>query len=126
MPLYGHELSREVNPLEAGLGKFVHLDKEFVGRDALVKARDEGLPRTLVGLEVDGKRIPRQGATVHREGKRIGVVTSGTFSPSLQKVITLAYLEGETPPVGSRCEVDVRGKMLSVSVTEIPFYRRAK
>lgn len=125
MPLYGHELSRDVNPLEAGLGKFVYLKKEFVGCEALRKVKEEGPRRTLVGLEVDGKRIPRQGAAVHHDGGRVGVITSGTFSPSLKKTIALAYVEGEAP-VGSSGRVDVRGKMQDVCVIDIPFYKRER
>ena len=125
MPLYGHELTRDGTPLEAGLGKFVDMDKEFVGSDALLEAKKKGLSRRLVGLEVDGKRIPRQGATIHRDGEEIGVVTSGTFSPSLKKTIALAYATVDMP-VGCTAEVDIRGKMHDVCATRIPFYKREK
>lgn len=121
MPLYGHELSREGNPLEAGLGKFVSLGKEFIGRDAILRAKEGGLSRKLVGLEVEGKRIPRQGATVHRDGTPVGVVTSGTFSPSLQKTIALAYVTTNTTP---EFQIDIRGKMQGARLTAIPFYKR--
>ena len=123
MPLYSHELSRKVNPLEAGLGKFVHLEKDFVGREAIERVRKEGPRRRLVGLEVEGKRIPRQDAPVHIGGRKVGAVTSGTFSPTLEKTIALAYVEGDAP-AGAPCEIDVRGKMQKGKVTPIPFYRR--
>ncbi len=125
MPLYGHELSREGTPLEAGLGKFVALEQEFIGKAALAEASRRTGGRRLIGLEVEGRRIPRQGATLHRDGAALGVVTSGTHSPTLSKTIALAYVESEAP-VGSACEVDVRGKLTGARVVALPFYRREK
>ncbi|MCZ6601849.1 MAG: glycine cleavage system aminomethyltransferase GcvT, partial [Planctomycetota bacterium] len=125
MPLYGHELSRDLNPIQAGLHRFVDLEKEFIGRDALLLAKENKEIRRLVGLAVEGRRIPRQGADVYRDNRKMGVVTSGTHSPTLQKTIALAYLEGDAP-IDSLCEVDIRGKRHGAKVTAIPFYKREK
>src|ERR687888_603607 len=84
MPLYGHELSEEIDPFQAGLGWAVKLDKgDFLGREALLKRRQDKTLRMRAGLEVEGKRIAREGASVLREGREIGRVTSGTFAPTL-------------------------------------------
>jgi aminomethyltransferase len=125
MPLYGHELNENIDPFQAGLGWAVKLDKgDFVGREALVqKAKDKTCPQR-VGLELEGKRIAREGAAVMREGKPIGRVTSGTFSPTLAKAIAMAYLDPAHIAPGTNCEVDVRGKPAPARVVPLPFYKR--
>jgi len=125
MPLYGHELNEEIDPFQAGLGWAVKLDKgDFVGREALVrKAQDKTRPQR-VGLELEGKRIAREGAAVLREGKPIGRVTSGTFSPTLAKAIAMAYLDPAYTAAETKCEVDVRGKAAPARVVPLPFYQR--
>jgi aminomethyltransferase len=127
MPLYGHELNEDIDPFQAGLGWAVKLDKgDFVGREALVRrAEDNSRPRR-VGLELEGKRIAREGAAVLREGKPIGRVTSGTFSPTLAKAIAMAYLEPAHGSPGADCEVDVRGKPATARVVPLPFYHRQR
>jgi aminomethyltransferase len=127
MPLYGHELTEEIDPFQAGLGWAVKMDKgDFIGREALARRRGDKNLRLRVGLELDGKRLAREGASVMKEGKVIGQVTSGTFSPTLAKAIAMAYVDPTCTPPGTTCEVDVRGKPASARVVPHPFYKRKK
>ena len=126
MPLYGHELGEHVDPLTANLGWAVGLDKEFIGAPALRKIKADGPARLLVGLELDGKRIARQGADVKDpSGRTVGTVTSGTLSPTLGKSIAMAYVEAGTSAVGTKLGVDLRGETNSGTVVKMPFYKRA-
>ena len=125
MPLYGHELNEAVNPYAAGLGWAVKLDKgDFVGRDALEKFKAHP-GQTRVGLELDGKRIARQGAEVFHDDKPAGLVTSGTFAPTLQKSLAMALVDPASATIGTALEVDVRGQREPARVVKLPFYRRA-
>jgi len=126
MPLYNHEISREITPLEAGLHRFVALDKEvpFIGQDALQKQQREGLQRKLAGLEMLQRGVPREGYTVEFEGKEIGWVSSGTYSPALQKPIAMAFLPPEKAVSGTEVEVIIRGRKYPCRVVKTPFYRR--
>jgi aminomethyltransferase len=118
--LYGHELGEDVTPLEAGIGWAVKLNKPaFVGREALIRQRDAGVPRRLVGVSIDGRAIARQGAPVLSGGRPVGAVTSGTFSPTLQCALALALVE--TAAAGGPLEVDVRGKSFPLTPTPYPF-----
>src|SRR5437762_10767146 len=109
MPLYGHELSEETNPIEAGLSWAVKLDKgEFIGRGP-IQAAAESYARQRVGLELDGKRAAREGCTIESDGRPVGRVTSGSFAPTLQKSIAMAYVESASAAVGTRLQVDIRG-----------------
>jgi aminomethyltransferase len=127
MPLYGHELSEEIDPFQAGLAWAVKLDKgDFIGREALLRRRDDGnLPRR-VGLELEGRRAAREGSEVLRDGQSIGRVTSGTVTPTLNKAIAMAYVAPAHAAPGTACTVDVRGKPATARVVGLPFYRRAK
>ena len=122
-PLHGHELRPDVNPYEARMGWAAKLDHDFVGRDALVAARDRGPDRRLWGLRVDGRRPLREGLTVRHEGRDVGAVTSGSFSPTLQIGIGLAYLSTPLGP-GDRVLVDVRGREVAADVVRPPFVDR--
>jgi aminomethyltransferase len=126
MALYGHELSREITPLEAGVMFGVDLEKDFIGRDALVAMKEAGVPRTLVGLAVEGKRVPREGCAICRDGTRIGVVTSGTFSPTLERPIAMALIETDSAVENVALEVDVRGRPVAAKVDGLPFYSRKR
>ncbi|MBI1901812.1 MAG: glycine cleavage system aminomethyltransferase GcvT [Planctomycetia bacterium] len=127
MALYGHELTEETNPLQAGLKFAVDLEKAaYPGRDALRRISQQPSPTTLVGLEAPGKRAPRDGYTVLSGGRPVGKVTSGTYSPTLQKSIAMAYVERAVSSPGTSLEVDVRGQLLPVTVVKLPFYRRQK
>lgn len=127
MPLYGHELSEEIDPFQANLGWAVKLDKgDFIGRAALLRRRDDvSLPRR-VGLVLEGKRIAREGAGVFHDGRQVGWVTSGTFSPTRNQAVAMAYVEAEYTAVSTAVEVDIRGKSAAARVVALPFYRRSK
>ncbi len=122
-PLHGHELSREVTPYEARMGWAVRLDHDFVGRDALAARREAGPQRRLWGLLGQGRRPLREGLTVRHDGQDVGVVTSGSFSPTLQVGIGLAYLADPLGP-GDQVVVDVRGREVPVDVVRPPFVDR--
>jgi aminomethyltransferase len=127
MALYGHEIDETTTPFEAGLGWVVKLDKgEFLGRDALVAQRERGLDRKLVGFEVQGRGIARQGHTVVSDGQVVGIVTSGTWSPTFEKALGLAYVPVAMSEPGTSLTLDVRGKAVPAVVVEVPFYRRRK
>ena len=127
MPLYGHELNEEIDPLQAGLNWAVKFDKgEFLGREALLKRKDEAGRPKRVGLEIEGKRIAREQAVVLVGGQKIGVVTSGTFAPTLEKAIAMAYVDPAHAGVGTVCEVDIRGKPSPAKVVRLPFYDRKR
>jgi aminomethyltransferase len=127
MPLYGHELSEEIDPLQAGLGWAVKLDKgDFIGRDALVRRQqDKTLPKR-VGLELEGKRIAREGLSVLLKDRQIGRVSSGTFAPTLGKSVAMAYVESQHSEPGTACNIDIRGKAEPARIVPLPFYRRRK
>jgi aminomethyltransferase len=128
MALYGHELDERTTPFEAGLAWVVKLDKagDFLGRGALVAQRDAGVSRKLVGFEVEGKGIARQGHLVLSGGETVGAVTSGTWSPTFEKALGMAYVPAALAAPGTRLDIDVRGRTLAATVVELPFYRRKK
>ncbi len=127
MPLYGHELTEETDPLQAGLGWAVKLDKgPFVGREAIRRRSQDAARPIRAGLELEGKRIAREGAVVLQDGKQVGRVTSGTFAPTLQKVLAMAYLDPACAAPGTRLAVNVRGREEPARVVPLPFYRRPK
>ncbi|WP_461010522.1 glycine cleavage system aminomethyltransferase GcvT [Streptomyces capparidis] len=135
MPLYGHELSEETTPFDAGLGRVVRFDKTtnggaFVGREALAKAAEAARrtpPRTLVGLVAEGRRIPRAGfAALAEDGSVIGRVTSGAPSPTLGRPIAMAYVDAGHAAPGTRVAVDIRGGREPHEVVALPFYKRAR
>jgi aminomethyltransferase len=127
MALYGHELDRDTTPWEAGLGWTVKLDKgDFIGRQALVAAKEAGPRKKLVGFEARGRGIAREGHAVLAGGETVGRVTSGTWSPTFEKALGMAYVAPGQAAVGTELEVDVRGRRLPVEVVATPFYRREK
>jgi aminomethyltransferase len=127
LPLYGHELSRNTTPLEAGLQRFVHLDKDdFIGCAALRKQRDAGLPRRLVGIEMTEAGIPRQGYPIESDGGRVGEITSGTKSPTLGKAIGLGYVTPHCGEIRTTLGVQIRNRTVAAAVVPLPFYRRPR
>jgi len=127
MALYGHEIDESTTPFEAGLAWVVKMNKgDFLGREALAAQQAEGLRRKLIGFEVQGRGIARQGHEVKSDGRTVGAVTSGTWSPSFEKALGMAYVPTGLAAPGTPLEVDVRGKPLSAVVVEVPFYRRPK
>lgn len=128
MALYGNELTLDTNPYEAGLGKIVRLDKDFVGRDALHRLSQRAPRRQLVGLVGSGRRAARAGYAVHdAAGDRpVGVVTSGALSPTLGHPIALAFIDIAVHAPGTAVTVDIRGNHELFTVTRAPFYRRSR
>jgi aminomethyltransferase len=126
LPLYGHELSLDITPLEAGVEWAVSLDKEFIGVDALRKQKQAGVPRLLAALKFSGRQPARAGATVFNGDRKVGTVTSGTYGPSVGCAIALALVEPATAAVGTALQVDVRGNKLDAIVVEAPFYKPKK
>ncbi|MEW6269355.1 MAG: glycine cleavage system aminomethyltransferase GcvT [Thermodesulfobacteriota bacterium] len=123
LPLYGHELARDVSPLEAGLGWAVKLDKaQFIGRDALVEQKRRGVARQLVGLELRGAGIARADYPVLASGTHVGRCTSGTKSPTLGKAIALAFVARES--LDAALSVEIRGRAVAAERVRLPFYRR--
>ncbi|MBE4907929.1 glycine cleavage system aminomethyltransferase GcvT [Bacillus luteolus] len=128
LALYGQELTKDISPLEAGIGFAVKVNKEadFIGKEALKKQKEDGLPRKLVGIEMIDKGIPRHGYEVFVNGEEVGTVTTGTQSPTLKKNIGLALLKAEFAELGTKVEVQIRNKRLQAEVVATPFYKRPK
>jgi glycine cleavage system T protein (aminomethyltransferase) len=128
LPLYGHEISDTINVWEAGLDRFCKMEKpEFIGREALEKAKTASLKRTLVGLEMIERGIARDGYKVLDDaGKEIGYVTSGSYAPFLKKNIALAYVPPEFGNIGSTVKVEIRGQRVKAQAVPTPFYKRPK
>ena len=125
MPLYGHELSETINPFQAGLASACHLvGYDFPGRDALLRLQAQPLDLTRVGMELEGRRVAREGSPVLRDGVRVGTVTSGSFAPTLQKTIAMGYLSPADSAVGTELAIDVRGRLEPARVVKLPFYSR--
>ncbi len=127
MPLYGHELDAETNPIEAGLPRFVSFDKgDFNGREVMAAAKANGPAKRLIGFEMIGRGIPRGGYAISKDGQVVGVVTSGTQSPTLGKAIGLAYVRPDTAAVGTDLDIIIRDQPVAARIVKRPFYKRAK
>lgn len=126
LPLYGHELSHEINPLQAGLGYFVRpTGNEFIGKEALEKAKKDGLSKKSVGFEMLERGIARQGYSVYdTEGNEIGTVTSGSFCPTLSKNMGLALLDSKHSGSGREIHIGIRNKRVKASTVKKPFYKK--
>ena len=125
MPLYGHELNESLDPVQAGLGWAVKLDKgDFIGRDA-IRAADPARP-IRIGLELDGKRAAREGSTILQGTTPIGTVTSGSYVPGLEKSIAMGYVTPQFRTLGTALAIDVRGTSIPATVVPLPFYRRSR
>lgn len=124
-PLYGHELDDTTTPLEAGLEWTTKFSKSFfIGRDALLRQKQQGITRRLVGLDLLEPGIARAEYPLLKDGQRIGRVTSGTKSPTLGKSIALAYVAVEESAIGNIFDVEIRGRRIKTEVVSVPFYRR--
>jgi aminomethyltransferase len=127
MPLYGHELTEEIDPIQAGLGWAVKLDKgDFIGRAALQAAAVNRTKPVRVGLELEGKRAAREGSPINHNDRRAGTVTSGSLVPWLEKSIAMGYVDPAAAQVGTRLAVDLRGTHVPAAVVGLPFYSRKK
>ncbi|NYF24599.1 glycine cleavage system aminomethyltransferase GcvT [Sporosarcina sp. JAI121] len=126
LPLYGQELSKDISPLETGLGFVVKVNKEadFLGKEALASQKENGVPRKLVGVEMIDKGIPRTGYKVFLGEELIGEVTTGTQSPTLKKNIGFALLNKEHTAEGTEVEIEIRNKRLKAVIIATPFYKR--
>ncbi len=123
--LYGNDIDQTTNPLEAGLGWITKLQKgDFIGREALLRVKEQGLRRKLVGFEMLERAIPRHGYAIVKDGTQVGHVTSGAFSPSLQKGIGMGYVPVELSQVGSTFAVQIRDQQVPAVVVQTPFYKR--
>lgn len=125
MPLYGHELSESINPFQAGLDFAVNLkDRDFIGREALLRLKSDSSQSKRVGLALTGRRIPREHYGVFAGDKRVGEITSGTFSPTLNKPIAMAYVPPDFASVGTQLAIEIRGSRELCEVVPLPFYQR--
>ncbi|HPM59387.1 MAG TPA: glycine cleavage system aminomethyltransferase GcvT [bacterium] len=123
--LYGNDIDQTTNPLEAGLGWITKLNKgEFISREALLQIKAAGLKRKLIGFDMPGRAFPRHGYAIYSGGERVGVVTSGTFSPSLEKGIGTGYVPVELAAVGTPLEIEIRNSRMPATVCETPFYKK--
>ncbi len=126
MALYGNDIDETTTPIEAGLGWIVDFEKgDFIGRSVLLKQKEDKPKRRLVCLELEGKAFPRHGYDIYSSNEVVGKVTSGTFSPSLQKPIALGYVPTKLSAIGSTVEVDTRGKRFPAVVVKPPIYKKA-
>ena len=129
MPLYGHELSEKITPLAAGLGFAVKTKKtsDFIGKAALTAIRENGSSEKIVGFEATERGIPREGYKVFSlDGEEIGIVTSGTQSPTLKKSIGMALVKSEAAAIGTEIQIEIRNKRIQATIIPKPFYKRKK
>lgn len=123
--LYGNDIDQNTNPLEAGLGWITKLQKgNFVGRDSLLKVKEDGLKRKLSAIISDEKAFPRKGYELTVNGNKIGEVTSGTVSPILEKAIALGYVETEFAKEGNNINFLIRGKEIPAKIVKLPFVKK--
>jgi len=128
LPLYGHELDRKTSPLEANLKSFVKFGHGFIGEAILTAQRDDGTSRRLAGIRTDdGKSIARQGYTIYRDESEVGAITSGTYAPSFERPLAMAYLATDAKlRDGDHIEVAIRNRRVAATVMPLPFYRRGR
>jgi aminomethyltransferase len=126
LPLHGHEIDEHITPIEAGLKRFVRLDKEYIGARVLRQQQQEGVERRLVGLTMPGRSAPRQGYLILDDGREIGRITSGSYSPTLDTSIGLGYVLERYAAPGREVDLDIRGRILPAKVVALPFYTRPR
>ena len=125
LPLYGQEITQDISPLEARLGIFVKLNKDkFIGKEALLKQKEQGLERKLVGIEMIDRGIPRHNYKVRFNNKDIGFITTGSYSPTLDKNIGLALIEEKHAEIGEKVDVVIREKPMKATIIKLPFYKK--
>ncbi len=121
--VYGHDIDQTTNPLEAGLGWVVKLAKaDFLGKPAIERVKAEGPRRRLVGFEMTDRAVARHGYRIVREGAEVGLVTSGSYGPSVDRYIGMGYVPAALAAVGTEIEVEVRGRPQKARVVKTPFY----
>lgn len=124
LPLYGNDIDLATTPLEAGLNRFVSLDTEFVGSSALILQNNTGILKKLVGLNINDRRVARQNDPLLDQNDEIGVITSGTYSPTLDRNISMGYVSNNYTSPGQIIQVNIRGNITDAIVTNLPFYTR--
>jgi aminomethyltransferase len=124
--LWGHELSEQITPLQAGLNKLIHFDKNFSGRQALLRQRDRGIDKIKIALRAHSRRIPRDGDKIYIHDRELGVITSGAFSPALNSGIALGYVENGFNKVGTEITiVDNKQRRHTGEIVKLPFYKHS-
>ncbi|OVE81328.1 glycine cleavage system protein T [bacterium K02(2017)] len=124
--LYGHEINDTILPLEAKLGWVVKLkDKDFIGKESLIKAKELGIKRKVIGFEMIDSGVCRDGYSIYANDQKIGSVTSGTYSPSLKKSIGLAIIDQKFANIDQELLIDIRNKKRKIKIVKTPFYKRA-
>jgi aminomethyltransferase len=123
-PLYGQDIDEDITPLEAGLEYFIDFDKEFIGKDALLKKKDKGLTKKLIYFITDSRRAPRHGYKIYSGNKQIGDVSSGSFSPSLSCGIGMGYVETGFEKAGSKIIIKDERVEIPAAITDKPFYKK--
>jgi aminomethyltransferase len=124
-PLYGHEIDEDTNPLEAGLSRFVKVDKgDFIGKESLVKSVETGLTKRLIGFEMIDRGIPRQGYNILKGDAILGTVTSGTLSPILQKSVGMGYLKTDVEFKDDEIKIEIRGTRRKAKIISVPFLKK--
>ena len=126
LPLHGHEIDENITPIEAGLDRFVSFDKDFVGSDILRRQQEQGAERKLVGLRLPGRSAPRAGYALLNRGERVGEVSSGSYSPTLDTSIGMGYVLESYAVPGTALDLDIRGRTVQVEVVSLPFYTRPR
>ncbi len=126
MHLYGKDITLENTPLEAGLGWLVHLEMpyKFLGRSALEEQTEKGIKNRLVGIELEGRAIARSGYPITFNGEHLGVITSGSWAPTLNKAIAMGYISTKFAKIGNAIEIEIRGEKYPATIVKLPFYRR--
>ena len=125
--LHGNDMTVENNPYEAGLERFTYTETPgYIAGEALKAIRDAGTPRVITGFRMVGRGIPRHGLAVINDGKEVGVVTSGTHSPTLDDNIGMGYVDRGLSNEGTRFEIDIRGRLVEAEVVPLPFYSRKR
>ena len=127
MPLYGHELSEEINPVAAGLDFAVNLrDRDFIGKEAILAFRKDSSQPVRIGLQLSDRRVPREGCPILLGEEQVGTVTSGTFSPTFERPIAMGYVKQSATAPGAPIAVDIRGRQHAAKIVPLPFYERGK
>ena len=122
--LYGNDIDDHTSPIEAGLGWITKFSKDFVNSEALLEQKEQGVDKRLKAFKLDSRGIPRQGYKILNEaGESIGVVTSGTMSPSLKEGIGLGYIQRGYSKLGNKIFIEIRGKAVTATIVRLPFYK---
>jgi len=122
--LYGNDIDEKRTPLEAGLGSFVDFKKDFIGKEALLKVKGEGVKQKLAGFVLLDKGVPKNGGSIFSENREIGVVTSGCHSPHVRKGIGLGYVISRYAQVGQEIEIEIKDREIAAKIVDLPFYRK--